>query len=134
MIDKIKQLGDNLKLLQGHDRLQYLVDKAKEVEPLPDEVKIEQNRIHGCASKLWIIGGVTKESTMKYYVDGESHITKGTAKLIIDIVNNEKQSEVAKLNVEDFTVLGIKELLTIQRQNGLGHLLNRIIKIANEVY
>ena len=45
MIDKIKQLGDNLKLLQGHDRLQYLVDKAKEVEPLPDEVKIEQNRI-----------------------------------------------------------------------------------------
>ena len=61
---------------------------------------------------------------------GESHITKGTAKLIIDIVNDEKQSEVAKLNVEDFTVLGIKELLTIQRQNGLGHLLNRIIKIA----
>ena len=71
---------------------------------------------------------------MKYYVDCESHITKGTAKLIIDIVNDEKQSEVAKLNVEDFTVLGIKELLTIQRQNGLGHLLDRIIKIANELY
>ena len=134
MINKIKELGDNLKLLQGHDRLQYLVDKAKEINPLPEELKIEKNRIHGCASNLWIVGGVTKENTMKYYVDGESHITKGTAKLIIDIVNDEKQSEVAKLNVEDFTVLGIKELLTIQRQNGLGHLLDRIIKIANELY
>ena len=134
MINKIKELGDNLKLLQGHDRLQYLVDKAKEIKPLPEELKIEKNRIHACASNLWIVGGVTKENTMKYYVDGESHFTKGTAKLIIDIVNDEKQSEVAKLNVEDFTVLGIKELLTIQRQNGLGHLLDRIIKIANELY
>ena len=85
-----------------------MVDKGKEIKPLPEELKIEKNRIHGCASNLWIVGGVTKENTMKYYVDGESHITKGTAKLIIDIVNDEKQSEVAKLNVEDFTVLGIK--------------------------
>ena len=65
MINKIKELGDNLKLLQGHDRLQYLVDKAKEIEPLPEELKIEKNRIHGCASNLWIVGGVTKENTMK---------------------------------------------------------------------
>ena len=49
-----------------------------------------------------------------------------------DIFRQEAQRR--KLSVEDFTVLGIKELLTIQRQNGLGHLLNRIIKIANEVY
>jgi sulfur transfer protein SufE len=32
--------------------------------------------------------------------------------------------------VEDFSALGIKELLTAQRQNGLGELINRIIRIA----
>ena len=124
-------MGDNLKMLEGTDRLQYLVDKAKEVEPLPDAAKIEQNRIHGSASKLWIIGGDDVENKMRYQVDGDAFITKGTAKVVTDIVNGESQKEVANLKVEDFTELGIKELLTMQRQNGLGQLISRIIRIAN---
>ena len=132
LLDKIKEIGGNLKMLEGTDRLQYLVDKAKEVEPLPDAAKIEQNRIHGCASKLWIIGGADTENKMRYHVDGDAFITKGTAKVVTDIVNGESQQEVANLKVEDFTELGIKELLTMQRQNGLGQLISRIIRIANE--
>lgn len=131
ILDRIKEMGDNLKMLQGHDRLQYLVDKAKEVEPLPEAAKIEQNRIHGCASKLWIIGGADVNQNMKYQVDGDAFITKGTAKVVTDLVNGEHRSAVANLTVEDFTELGIKELLTMQRQNGLGELISRIIGIAN---
>lgn len=125
-------MGDNLKMLQGHDRLQYLVDKAKEVEPLPDAAKNEQNRIHGCASKLWIIGGADKDNNMQYQVDGDAHITKGTAKVVTDIVNGAHRSEVANLTVDSFTPLGIKELLTMQRQNGLGELITRIIRLAHD--
>ena len=132
LIDRIKEMGDNLKMLQGHDRLQYLVDKAKEVEPLPDAAKNEQNRIHGCASKLWIIGGADKDNNMQYQVDGDAHITKGTAKVVTDIVNGAHRSEVANLTVDSFTPLGIKELLTMQRQNGLGELITRIIRLAHD--
>ena len=132
LIDKIKEMGDNLKMLQGHDRLQYLVDKAKEVDPLPDAAKNEQNRIHGCASKLWIIGGADKDNNMRYQVDGDAHITKGTAKVVTDIVNGAHRSEVANLTVDSFTPLGIKELLTMQRQNGLGELITRIIRLAHD--
>ena len=131
VLDKITEMGENLRMLEGHDRLQYLVDKAKEVEPLPDAVKTEDNRIHGCASKLWIIGGANEENKMQYRVDGDAFITKGTAKVVTDLVNGEHKSEVANLTVENFTALGIKELLTLQRQNGLGELIHRIIRIAN---
>jgi len=131
LINKIKAAGEDLKMLDGHDRLQYLVDKAKEVQPLPDAAKTEQNRIHGCASKLWIIGGADTENKMRYQVDGDAFITKGTAKVVTDIVNGTDKTEVANLTVEDFTPLGIKELLTLQRQNGLGELITRIIRIAN---
>jgi cysteine desulfuration protein SufE len=130
--DKIREMGDNLRMLEGHDRLQYLVDKAKEVDPLPDAVKIEDNRIHGCASKLWIIGGTDTEQRMRYQVDGDAFITKGTAKVVTDIVNGEHKSAVANLTVESFEPLGIKELLTMQRQNGLGELIMRIIRIAHD--
>jgi len=130
ILDRIKDMGDNLRMLEGHDRLQYLVDKAKEVDPLPDAAKTEDNRIHGCASKLWIIGGAKEDGTMMYQVDGDAHITKGTAKVVTDIVNGETRSAVANLTVESFEPLGIKELLTMQRQNGLGELIMRIIGIA----
>tara|TARA_Y100000817_G_C16516400_1_gene393544 strand:+ start:101 stop:502 length:402 start_codon:yes stop_codon:yes gene_type:complete len=131
IVDKIKEMGENLRMLEGHDRLHYLIDKAKEVDPLPEVVKTEQNRIRGCASKLWLIGGVREDNTMMYQVDGDAHISKGTAKVVTDIVNGEHRSEVANLTVENFTPLGIKELLTMQRQNGLGELIDRIIRIAH---
>ena len=130
ILDKIKDMGDNLKLLEGHDRLHYLIDKAKELEPLPESAKTEENRIRGCASTLWLIGCAREDGTMMYQVDGDAHISKGTAKVVTDLVNGEHRSAVANLTVEDFTPLGIKELLTMQRQNGLGELIDRIIRIA----
>ena len=130
--DKITEMGDNLRLLEGHDRLHYLIDKAKDMEPLPEAAKTDENRIRGCASKLWVIGGTKEDGTMMYQVDGDAHISKGTAKIVTDIVNGEPKNEVANLTVESFTPLGIKELLTMQRQNGLGELINRIIRIAND--
>mgnify|MGYP005996122049 FL=1 len=132
IIDKIQEMGDNLKLLEGHDRLHYLIDKAKDIDPLPESAKTDENRIRGCASKLWVIGGTREDNTMNYQVDGDAHISKGTAKVVTDIVNGEPKNEVANLTVESFTPLGIKELLTMQRQNGLGELINRIIRIAND--
>ena len=132
IIDKIQEMGDNLKLLEGHDRLHYLIDKAKDIDPLPESAKTDENRIRGCASKLWVIGGAKEDGTMMYQVDGDAHISKGTAKIVTDIVNGEPKNEVANLTVESFTPLGIKELLTMQRQNGLGELINRIIRIAND--
>ena len=131
VIERIVKMGKDLKMLQGQDRLQYLVDKAREVEPLPEAVKTEENRIHGCASKLWIIGGSDSEEKMQYKVDGDAFITKGTAKVVTDLVNGADKNEVAKLTVENFSALGIKELLTVQRQNGLGQLIDRIIRIAH---
>ena len=130
--DKIAEMGENLKLLEGHDRIHYLVDKAKDIDPLPESAKTEENRIRGCASKLWIIGGTREDNTMNYQVDGDAHISKGTAKVVTDIVNGEHKNDVANLTIESFTPLGIKELLTMQRQNGLGELIGRIIRIAND--
>ena len=53
--ERIQQKGEDLKMLQGHDRLAYLIDIAKDVEQLPDEVKTNENKIRGCASNLWLI-------------------------------------------------------------------------------
>ena len=131
MIEKIIARGEELKTLQGHDRLQYLVDLAKEVKPLSDKDKIDDNKIRGCASNLWVVGEKNKDNIMSYKHDGDAFITKGTAKIILDIVNGEKADNISKLTLEDFKHLGIRELLTMQRQVGFASLIERVIRIAD---
>ena len=130
IIDKIKSRGEEMSPLEGHDRLQYIIDLAKEVPPLSNEHKVEENKIRGCVSSLWVVGKANDDGTMTYQHDAESYMTKGTAKVIVDIVNGEHRSEIANLNLESFRGLGIKELLTMQRQVGFASLIQRIIGIA----
>jgi cysteine desulfuration protein SufE len=129
--DKIKNRGEEMSVLEGMDRLQYIIDEARKVEPLGDEHKTDENKIRGCMSNLWVTGEVLGDGTMKYYHDADSHMTKGTAKVILDIVNGERKSEVATLTLESFMPLGIRELLTMQRQVGFASLIERVIRIAN---
>ena len=132
ILDKIKARGDELAMLQGHARLQYLVDLAREVKPLEEKDKIEENKIRGCASNLLVTGKQQNDGTVEYKHDGDAWITKGTAKVIVDLVNGERKSEVANLSLDSFKPLGIRELLTIQRQVGFGSLIERIIGIAKK--
>ena len=131
ILEKIKARGEEMAPLEGHDRLQYLIDIARDVPPLDDKDKVDENKIRGCASNLWVTGEKNKDNTMTYKHDGDAFITKGTAKVILDIVNGEKADEISKLTLEDFKHLGIRELLTMQRQVGFGSLIERVIKLAN---
>ena len=67
---------------------------------------------------------------MRYRHDSDSHMTKGTAKVILDMVNNEHKDEVSKLDLDSFRELGINELFTMQRQIGFASLIERIIQMA----
>lgn len=128
--DKIKMTGEEISILDNENKLQYLIDLAKDVDVLDQKFKIDDNKIFGCASNLWVVAEKS-DGKIFYKHDADAFITKGTAKLVIDILNGEKISEVSNLNKDDFKSLGIMELLTAQRQNGLGNLLERLIKLAN---
>ena len=129
MIEKIKARGEELKTLQGHDRLQYLVDIAREVKPLADNEKIEDNKIRGCASNLWVVGNKNADGTMTQTRRRRLY-HKRHSKIIIDIVNGESAEEVAQLTLDDFKHLGIQELLTMQRQIGFAGLIEKIIRLS----
>ena len=126
----IKAKGDEISVLDPTDRLEYLIDLAKDCDELEKKFKIDQNKIFGCASNLWVIAEKKDNGTMNYIFDADAFITKGTTKLVVDLLNNQLISDIASLTKEDFKPLGIMELLTAQRQNGLGNLINRLIDLA----
>ena len=130
ILDKIKDKGESMSVLEGMERLQYIIDEAKKVDPLGDEHKTDENKIRGCISNLWVGGEQLADGTMEYYHDADSHMTKGTAKVILDMVNGEPKEEVAGLTIDSFRPLGIRELLTMQRQVGFASLIERVVQIA----
>ena len=122
--EKINQWRDNLSMLEGMDKFQYLVDVAKDHPPMDSQFKIESFKIKGCASSLWV-APVYNEDKINFLMDADAFITKGYAKIVVDLFDGEKMQDIINCS-EMIDELGIKELLTPQRQSGLGSLVKTI--------
>ena len=127
--EKIEYWGSNLKLLEGLDRFQYLIEQAKIAKPMKEEYKIKEFQIHGCASKLWVVPEM-RQDRLFLTVDSDAFITKGTAAILADIFDGQSCREISLITKEDIAKLGIIEILTPQRQNGLSNMITTIQRYA----
>ncbi len=127
--EKIEHWGSNLKLLEGIDRFQYIIEQARLAKPMDEKFKIKEFQIHGCASKLWVVPEM-RQDRMFLTVDSDAFITKGTAAIIADIFDGQSCKEISLITKEDIKKLGIIEILTPQRQNGLSNMINTIQRYA----
>ena len=122
----IEEWADNLDLFDnGTDRLTYLVELAKKSTTLPRELRTDDRLIGGCISKIWVDVGVV-EGNVKVYYDSDAMITKGITSIVADCFTDIPLAEAKKITFDDFEKLGIQQLLTPQRRNGLGNLIETI--------
>ena len=124
-VSKIDQFADDLNLLEGTDRLVYLVDRAKQATSLPKELRTDDRLIGGCISKIWVDVGVI-EDNVKVYYDSDAMITKGITSVVAECFSDIPVKEAKKITFKDFEKLNIQQLLTPQRRNGLGSLIQTI--------
>lgn len=122
---KIKTWADELSFLDDDDRLMYLVELAKNATTLPEALRTDDRKVNGCISQIWIDVGVLDEKVKVYY-DSDAMITKGITRVVCDCFSDISVDEAKQIQKEDFEELGIKELLSQQRRNGLGSLINTI--------
>ena len=126
---KITHWANNLQSLSGTDRLEYIIELGRRLNPLADNFKIESFKIHGCASNLWLVPRFEKD-VLTLSADADAFITKGTAYIVLDILSGQKYNVLKKMKREDFASLGLMEILTVQRQNGLGNLITTVQRYA----
>ena len=127
--DKIQQWSETLAELSGMDRLEYLIELGRRLTPLETNLKIDTFKIHGCASNLWLVPRFEKD-VLTLSADADAFITKGTAYIVLDILSGQKYKTLKKVRREDFAPLGLMEILTVQRQNGLGNLITTVQRYA----
>ena len=126
-MNKIQTWAEELSLLDDEDRLMYLIDIAKRPTSLPEELRTEDRLVSGCISKIWVDVGVN-DNLVNVYYDSDAMITKGITGVVCDCFSGIPIEQAKTLTKDDFNELGIKQLLSAQRRNGLGSLIDTISK------
>ena len=125
-MNKFEKWKDELELFDDMERIEFLVDLAKKDTSLPKELRIESNLVTGCISQIWVSAGLIDNKVRVYY-DSDALITKGITHIICDCFSDITMREAKNIKKSDFEALGIQEVLTAQRRNGLSSLIATII-------
>lgn len=125
MYKKIEYWASELELLEYMERIEFLVDLAKKPTNLPQNLRNNSNLVTGCMSQIWVNVGIINDKVQVYY-DSDALITKGITHIICDCFSDISLEEARDIEKEDFEALGIQEVLSAQRRNGLSSLISTV--------
>ena len=100
------------------EKYEYLIELGKTLPMIDDELKIEENLIKGCQSRVWL-HAQHNNGIITYTADSDAIITKGIVAILIRVLSNQQAEEIAKANLVFIDEIGLKEQLSQTRANGL---------------
>lgn len=107
------------------DKYEHIISKGKELEPLAEAHKVEENLIKGCQSNLWL-HAEKKEGLIHFSADSDAIIAKGLVALMLEVFNDRTAEEIMKEDIFFIEKIGLKSHLSPTRSNGLHSLLKQI--------
>lgn len=126
-----RKILDDFKYIQYNDEqvLEYIVELGSQLNPIPQELKIEKNLIKGCLSSVWCLCECN-DDILKIRADSDTVIIKGLIGIISKIYNGQRVDDVAESQLFIFNKLHIDQLVGMQRNNGLQLMINYIISFV----
>ena len=132
MQEQVQVYKDDLALLPDKDtKMEYILDYAKEAKPFASEYKVEENIIKGCSSLAWLHKEY-KDGKVVLEADGDSIIAKGMLVILLSIFSNRTLDEIFSFDTNLLLEMGVMELLSPVRQQGLEAFLKTIYGYAQE--
>ena len=116
------------------DRYRFLIDLGRDLPPLPDEAKTEENRVHGCQSNVWILPDVKRENEaprIDFLADSDSTIVRGLIAILRSVYANQTPRDVLAFDIEELLRrLELDQHLSLGRRNGLEGMVTRVKQLA----
>ncbi len=80
----LNDLADEFELLgDWEERYRYVIELGKELEPLTDAERSEENKVRGCASQVWLVTEPQADGTLKFRGDSDAHIVSGLVAIML---------------------------------------------------
>ena len=129
--ERSREIVEMLSYIDDKDeRLQFVIDKGKNVPELEDQFKTEEFRIEGCQSNLWLVPEFKGELIL-FRIDADAVITKGIAALLVEVYSDSTADEIMELDADFLSEAGITQHLTPNRRNGLANISQKIQDYAS---
>lgn len=115
------------------ERIRFLIELGRELEPLPDEARSDANKVQGCASQVWLETrvGDGADPTLTFRGDSDAHLVKGLVAVTLALYSGRTAREILGVDAgETFDRIKLREHLTPQRSNGLRSMVERIKREA----
>ena len=128
----IDDITENFALLdEWDDRYRYVIELGRTLEPLPEELRTETNKVQGCASQVWLATDVKPNGsggpTLSFVGDSDAHIVRGLIAILFALYSGKHAPEILDTDAAAlFERLGLREHLTPQRSNGFRSMVERI--------
>ncbi len=113
------------------ERLQWLVEQARQRPALAAELKAETHRVPGCLANLWLVAD-TRGGRCHFQCDSDSQIVRAVAGLLCDLYSGQTSAEILKVAPTFLEQVGINQHLTANRRNVLSRVWERIHGFAED--
>ncbi|MGJ8534778.1 MAG: SufE family protein [Alphaproteobacteria bacterium] len=112
------------------DRYKYVIELGKELETMPEALRVDANKVRGCTSQVWLSTRVTErdgEPVLHFLGNSDAHIVRGLVCITLAIFNDKTAREIVGLDAEAiFNEVQLRDHISAQRSNGLNSMLQRI--------
>ncbi len=130
----LDELADEFELLgDWEERYRYVIELGKELAPLTDAERSDENKVRGCASQVWLVTEPQADGTLKFRGDSDAHIVSGLVAIMLRLYSGRAPADIVAFDAKAaLDRLGLSEALSSQRSNGLKSMVARIQRDAQE--
>jgi len=120
---KIEQYKDIISTFSDtNDRYRFLISLAKKCQPFPEEFRLENFKVKGCMSQVWLVPQLG-EGKVWFYSDSDAMIVKGTVALVSDIYSGNTAEEILANDKNLMVELDLGNILSMNRRSGAYNML-----------
>ncbi len=124
-------LEDFAALEPGEERYRYLIDLGKDLPGLPEDLKVEENRVLGCLSRVWLVSDQPEPGRLHIRADSDAFIVRGLIAIVLAMYQDRTAAEILALDPESvFGSIGLDQHLSMGRRNGLYSMVQRVRSLA----
>ena len=112
------------------ERYIYLIEMGKKLPSMPEHLKIEEHRVRGCVSQVWLVASL-RDGVWHFEGDSDAFIVKGLVALVLALVDGRTSAEIQSAPLADvFERIGLAGQLTQNRRNGFFSMVERIRRLT----
>ncbi|HEX8595917.1 MAG TPA: SufE family protein [Pseudomonas sp.] len=122
---------DTFSQLQGWEqKARLLMQWGERLPQLADNEQNDEHLVHGCESKVWLMGEVI-DGCWQFRASSDARVIRGLVAVLLARVNGLSAQELDQVDLPDwFNQLGLSRQLSPSRSNGLNAVLQKMRQIA----